>query len=241
MNKLLSVLFGIGLILFGLLALAGDLVLSTFGLHLGWWEVWRLWPLVVVGLGLAFTLAGFTGLRQPALGVFFIPGLPILTTGGILLLASLFNGWGIWSLAWPLEVLSLGAGFLFAAIFCRSAWFGIPAILIGMNGLVLAFCNLTGWWSAWSVLWAVEPLALGLCLLLIAAKTRSAAVTVVGLVFCGFAALAFVGMSSLLAFGGLFFRLAGPAMLILLGLVVLALGFVRSTQPIAPTTTPNNG
>lgn len=241
MNKLLTVLFGIGLILFGLLALAGDLVFSALGFHLGWWEIWRIWPLLVVGLGLFFTVGGLMGIRQPAFGMFFIPGLPILTTGCILFFASVFNGWGIWALAWPLEILSLAAGFLFAALFGRVAWLGIPAILIGLNGLVLAFCNLTGWWSAWSVLWAMEPLAVGLCLLLIAAKTRSTAVTIVGLAFCSFAALAFVGMSSLLAFGGLFFRLSGPALLILLGLVVLALGFVRPTRQIAPTSSQNNG
>jgi hypothetical protein len=116
-------------------------------------------------------------------------------------------------------------------------WLGIPAILIGANGLVLAFCNTTGLWSAWSVLWTIEPLAIGLVQLLIAARTHSTATAIVGLSFCGFAGVAFIGMSELMAFNGLLFRLAGPALLIVLGGGLVLAGFFKRpslpNQPVA--------
>jgi len=216
-NKLVSSLIGIGLVLVGIAALAGNFMLSLINPNLNWWDAWRLWPMLVLGAGLVLGLLGVGSIKQRGLGMLFIPAMPILTTGGILLIASLFEHWSVWALLWPLEVLALAFGFLMAAVFARIVWLGIPAIIIGLNGLVLAFCNTTHLWSAWSVLWTVEPLAVGLVLLLIAAKTRSMAVTIVGLSFCGAAGLAFTGMTALLAFDGILFRIAGPAFLIVLG------------------------
>jgi hypothetical protein len=222
MQRSLSILFGVGLIAFGILCLVGNFALSWLGSPLYWWEFWRFWPLFIVGLGLLLSLAPVVGFRTPGLGILFIPGLPILTTGGILALNSLLNWWDLWAWLWPAEILSLALGFVLAAIFTRVIWFGIPAILIGANGLVLAFCNFTGLWEWWSVLWTVEPLALGLCFLLIAYATRSVAVGIIGGLFCSFAAMAFLGMTALLSFGGLFFQLIGPALIILLGVLLLA-------------------
>jgi hypothetical protein len=222
MQRTFSLFAGIALVGFGVLCLAGNFVLSWMGSPLYWWEFWRFWPLFIVGIGLLFVLAPVVGHRTPGLGVLFIPGLPILTTGGILMINSLLNWWDAWAWLWPLEVLSVAVGFLLAAIFTRVVWFGIPAILIGVNGLVLAFCNVTGLWGWWSVLWTVEPLALGLCFLLIAAATRSVVIAIIGGMFCGFAAMAFFGMTTLLAFGGLYFQLIGPVMIILLGVFILA-------------------
>jgi hypothetical protein len=134
-------------------------------------------------------------------------------------------------LLWPFEVVSLALGFAMAALFGRVVWLGIPAILIGANGLVLAFCNATGLWHWWSVLWAIEPLAVGLCLLLIAWQTRSTVVGAVGLAFCGFSGFAFVGMTALLSFDGWVLRMAGPAFIILAGLGLMALNvFPRRVQ-----------
>lgn len=239
MNKLVSSLAGAGLILVGIAALAGNLVISFIDPGLRWWDAFRMWPMIVLGIGLVLGLVALGSIKQRGMGTLFIPAMPILTTGGILFIASLFNHWGVWALLWPLEVLSVAVGFLFAAVFARNVWLGIPAILIGMNGLVLAFCNTTGLWSAWSVLWTVEPLAIGLIQLLVAAKTRSRAVTILGLSFCGFAGVAFIGMTELLAFNGLLFRVAGPALLIVLGGgLVLANWFKRpsmTNQPVADT------
>jgi hypothetical protein len=217
MNKTLSSIAGIGLILLGIAALAGDTLFSWIAPNFHFWDALRLWPLLVVGTGLFLAVLGLGAVNHRGLGTFFIPAVPTLITGGMLIFASLFNHWDVWSLLWPLEVLGLAGGFLLAAIFARNVWLGIPAILIGLNGLVLAFCNTTGLWGSWSVLWTVEPLAVGLVLLLVAAKTRSLVVTVIGVSICAFAFLAFSGMTALLAFNGLMYRIGGPAFLVLMG------------------------
>lgn len=227
MNKLISSLFGIGLIFVGLLALAANALFSALGIRLSWWEIWRLWPFLVLALGLLLGFMALVSLRQPGLGALFIPALPMLTVGSLLLFASIFDQWRIWAKAWPFVILSLALGFVLATIASRNAWFGIPAILIGLNGLVLAFCNLTGLWNWWSVLWTVEPLAVGLVLLLVGIKTQSTPTTITGLAFCAFAFSALLGMSMLLTFGGWILRLAGPFVLILLGVGILLLGFIR--------------
>ncbi len=69
--------------------------------------------MVVVCFGLLFIVppALTRGLR--ALGLLFIPGAPILTTGAILLFASVFDAW---ERLWPLEVMSLATGFLLANV-----------------------------------------------------------------------------------------------------------------------------
>jgi hypothetical protein len=223
MQRTLSLLFGIALIAFGALCMLGNFAFSWLDISpLYWWQVWRLWPLFIVGIGALLVLAPIAGYRTPGLGVLFIPGSPILTTGGILLINSIFGWWDAWAWLWPLEILSLALGFVLAGLFTRVIWFGIPAILIGVNGLVLAFCNFTGLWGWWSVLWTVEPLALGLCFLLIAAATRSSVIAIIGALFCSFAIMAFLGMSSMFALGGWFFQLIGPAMIIVIGLILLA-------------------
>jgi hypothetical protein len=226
-QRTLSIIAGLVLIVFGALCLASNFLLSWLNLPISWWDAWRLWPLPIVAIGLLLVLIPLIGFRTPGLGVLFIPGVPVLTTGGILLFNSLFNWWDAWAWLWPLEVLSVAVGFALAAIFTRIVWFGIPAILIGVNGLVLAFCNTTGLWEWWSVLWTVEPLALGLCFLLIAAATRSVVVAIIGGMFCSFAVLAFLGMSTLLSFGGLVFQLIGPTLIILLGVFLLAASLLK--------------
>jgi hypothetical protein len=229
MNKTLSIIFGLALIAFGVLALAGNLVLplifAALGLGVALTGIALLWPLLVVGVGLAFILPPILNPRRPGLSGLFVPGLPILTTGGILFTANLTGQWGLWQYLWPLEVLAVAAAFVLMAYSLRNIWLLIPAILIGLNGLVLQFCAFTGLWQAWAALWTVEPLAIGLILLLVAYKTQARAVLVVGLSFCAFALLAFAGMS-FLAVGGWLVRLAGPALLILVGVLLLATNLV---------------
>lgn len=227
MTRKLSVLLGIGLIALGGLALAGNLAFPAFGINFRWWEFWRLWPIVVLSVGLLFSAAPLLAREKRGLGALFIPGIPVLVTGAILLFCSLFNAWGAWSFLWPLEPLSLGLGFTFAALWMRSSGLAFPAIIIGLNGLVLAFCNTTGWWGTWSVLWAIEPLSVGLALLVLGVRKSNKAVVAVGLGFCGFAAVAAFGMSVLMLTGWWVFRYLWPLFFIFTGLAVILLGFLR--------------
>lgn len=229
MKRLFSVLFGAGLVLVGLLGVLSASLLPALGIqiHVPWWEVWRLWPLAIIGLGLFLTLLGMYSLSKREMGALFIPSVPILALGAILLYTSVFDAWVFWSFAWTLLILSVALGFTLAALFSRQVWFGIPAVIIGLNGAALAFTSLTGWWNAWSVLWTIEPLAIGITLLLVFAGTRSLPVLVVGLAFCGLALFSFLGMLGILLLGPWLLRLAGPAILILAGASLLLVSFLR--------------
>ena len=224
MNKAFSILMGLLLILMG-----GVALMFTLGLPmLGWgdwgWNSWRLWPLAVVFAGLMFMLSPLLARGQRGLGGLFIPGMPILTTGAILLLASVTRYWRVWEWLWPLEVLSLAAGFTFAALYMRNIWLIIPAVILGLNGLVLQFCAITGLWQAWAVLWTVEPLSVGLALLAVSLGKRIPALLVASVILCSLAGFGFVGMTELIFSGWWVFNWIGPVVLVLSGLALLVWG-----------------
>ena len=231
MNSRFSSLIGTILILTGILAIMCNLAMPTLGLNLWRWGGWRLWPLAVVSLSAFFLLPPLLVRGRRALGALFIPGMPILTTSAILLFASVFDLWGAWEWLWPLEVLALAQGFLFAAVYMRGTWLIIPAIIIGANGLVLQFCALTGLWEAWAMLWPVEPLSVGLSLLVISAMKRWSRLFVTGLIMCGLAGLGLVGMTTILSEWWPV-SLLGSGVLILAG-VLLLLWEVIGRLPLA--------
>jgi hypothetical protein len=225
MDKRSSFLVGTAMVVLGFLSLVFVGVTSLLGFNMGEF-IWRLWPMVVVGAGLLFVVPPFVARGKRGLGVLFIPGFPILTTGAILFLASITSAWDIWAWLWPMEVLSLTMGFLFAAIYMRVIWLAIPAIIIGLNGLVFQFCAITGLWHWWSVLWTVEPLAVGLSLLAVNVKVHSPGLTTAGLILCGVAGVGALLMVTIL---GAWWpiMLLGPVLLIAAGLAVLGWGAVR--------------
>jgi hypothetical protein len=231
MDKRLSLLVGIVLLLVGVTALASNLAVHVFRMDL-WRLPWRLWPLAVVALGLLFVGAPLLARGRRGLGALFIPGMPVLVTGGILLFASVFNVWRAWSWLWPLEVLSVSFGFLFAAIYARALWLLLPAIIIGANGLLFQFCAVTGWWSVWSVLWAVEPLSVGLALLVLGLSKRSTGLLVAAAALLGLGGVALVGMTTLVSLSSLragswLLNVTGPLALMACGLLLLILSLLH--------------
>ncbi len=219
MQKKTSLLFGVTLILLGVLALAGNLLIRAVGdgLLLGF----RAWPIFVVGAGLLFCLPPFIFSKVRGLSGLFIPGLPTLTTGVILFIASITGNWSIWAYLWPLEVISVALGFVLMGIFLKVPWLMIPASIIGLTGLVLQFCAVTGLWASWAVLWAVEPFAVGLPLLLIGMFQKIEGVKTAGIILCGFAGLAFAAMSSILVTSLWITRIIGPAIVLALGILLI--------------------
>jgi len=194
-----------------------------------------MWPLVVLAAGLALTLPGFLGLVRPGLGAFFMPGLPVLTTGSILMFASITGNWGIWALAWPLLVLAVALGFGLSAIFMRVPGLAIPAMIVGVNGLVLAFCNLTGLWSAWAILWPIEPLAIGLGLLVVGISNRSLGANTAAIILIGIAGMGFFLTSFVSVFNETILRFAVPGMLVMTGILLVGLTFLRrENRPETP-------
>jgi hypothetical protein len=223
MNKRVSTLIGIFLILMGGLLLASNVVLPLLGIRSWYWSVWRLWPVIVVSLGVFFMLIPLLWPHKRGLGAFFIFGAPILATGGILLFTSVFNVWGAWTWLWPVEVWSVAVGFTLAALYMRNVWLMIPAIIIGMNGLLFQFCALTGWWGVWAVLWTIEPLSVGLALLFVHFRKRRSGLLVAGTILCAIAAVGMTGMLGLVALrpGWWVLNMIGPALLVGIGVLLL--------------------
>lgn len=213
------------MIVVGMLSLMCMGVTALLGLNpLGF--LWRLWPVLVIGVGLLFVVPPILVRGKQGLGALFIPGLPVLTTGGLLLLASVLDAWSVWAWLWPLELVSLATGFVLAGLYMRNVWFLIPATIIGLNGLVFQFCAITGLWSWWSVLWVVEPLSVGIALLLTGTLAHKRGPVTAGLILCGIAG---VGLALMVTIVGAWWpvRLLGPALLILAGLAVVGWALAR--------------
>lgn len=232
MSRKLSIIVSVALILVGAVSLMFTFVGALFG-----FRVWQLWPLVVIAAGLAFVLPPLLVRGKRGLGGLFIPGMPVLTNGAILFFTSVTGWWGAWQWLWPLEVIGVALGFMFAAIKMRVVWLLIPVIVVGANGMLLQFCAITGWWAVWAVAWAIEPLSVGLALLAVNLKQRSAGLMVAGIAVCALAvvgaieSLALVAMAVILPVWWLC-KFVGPVTLILVGIGLLVWGVVRR----APTT-----
>ncbi len=224
MNKRMVVV-GVALIALGVMSLLFAGVLSVLGVRLLGFGL-RFWPLLVVALGAAFVVPPLRSRSNRGLGGLFIPGIPILVTGGILLLASVFGVWGIWAWLWPMEVLAVALGFLAAGLYMGVPGLIIPAVIVGANGLLFQFCAVTGLWGWWSVLWTVEPASVGLALLIFGIVQHSPALTRIGLVWCAVGGACFLLMVTILLGGGLF-RLFPPVVLILAGMVVVGWGLLH--------------
>ena len=212
---------GLILIILGGLALLNATIFPL----LGWdFSLWRFWALGVAAIGLAFVAVPFIFPEQPGLKALFIPGVPILVVSSLLLMGSLFRAWGVWEYLWPTVILGLAVGFLATSVFQRNIWLMIPAIIIGINGLIFQFCAITGWWDAWAILWTLEPLAVGLALL-VASGGKRLKLMWSGLILCGISVATFSLMSLVLtSWGGV----VGAALLIIVGAGLLA----RERMPI---------
>ena len=228
MQKKASLLIGLTLVVLGVLALTANLLIRANGI--GYVLGFRAWPIIVVGAGLLFCLPPFLFPRQRGLSGLFVPGLPTLITGILLFIGSMTGFWGIWSYLWPLEVLSVGAAFILMAVFLKVPWLMITASIIGLTGLVLQFCAATGWWSSWAVLWTVEPFAVGLPLLLIGMSRKIEGVKLAGIILCGLAGLGFAAMSTVLVTSLWITRLIGPALVLILGLLLVVSALNRRSS-----------
>ncbi len=230
MEKKASLFIGIFLLALGALALAGNLLLSASGL--AFMHAFQLWPLTVIGAGMLFVMPPFFFPKMRGLAGLMVPGFPALTTGFILLVCSVTGNWGLWAYLWPLEVIAAGLAFLFMALWMRVIWLLIPALLIGLTGLVLGFCALTGLWVSWAVLWVIEPLALGLAFLIIGLTQHYRNLAIVGGGFCALAGLGVATSSFVFISRSWMFQLIGPAFVMAMGVLILVLGFSNQAKQI---------
>ena len=116
--------------------------------------------------------------------------------------------------------------FVYTLLTFGAIWMLIPAIVLGANGLLFQFCAMTDLWDVWAVLWPIEPLSVGVALLVVGALRHSSGLLLTGLFICGLAGMALVGMTAIFT-GWWLINLSGPVILILAGLFLLAQGTVR--------------
>jgi hypothetical protein len=226
-EKLFNLIAGVTLLVIGVIALAGNLFLAT--------RAWRLWPVIIVLAGAGLTLPGFLGFAQRGFGAFFIPGIPILTTGAILLYASMTGHWEVWAVAWTLEFLALALGFILAAIFMRTPGLAIPAFVIGINGLMFIFCAVTGLWQSWAILWPIEFLGVGLGLLVVGMANQSAGVKTAASILLSIAGGGFFITAFLSVFNNnSIMRFAVPVMLLITGGLLVVTFFLQRSPTIPP-------
>jgi len=226
-ERLFNLIAGVTLLTIGVIALAGNVFLAT--------KAWKIWPVIIILIGVGLTIPGFFGFSHRSFGSFFIPGIPVLTTGAILLYASLTNHWDVWAVAWTLEILGLALAFALATVFMRVPALAIPAFIIGINGAMLAFCAATGLWESWAILWPIEFLAVGLGLLALGLANHSAGVkTAASILFTiaggGFFISAFVSTFN----NNGILKFAVPVMLLVTG-VLLTGTFLLNKSPEIPT------
>jgi hypothetical protein len=215
MEKRTTHFSGMLLIILGGLALLHTTILPLLGWEYG---LWRFWPLFIAAIGLTLVAVPFIFMERRGLKALFIPGLPILVISSLLLWGSVFNAWGIWDYLWPMVILGLALGFAATSVFMRNIWFMIPAIIIGANGLIFQFCAITGLWDLWAILWTVEPLSVGLALMVASAGKRPKLMKA-GLIVSTIAAVFFSMMSFILSG---WVSVVGAALLIVTGVGLLA-------------------
>ncbi len=70
----------------------------------------------------------------------------------------------VWVHSWPLELIAVGV--LLSSLLAALAipWMLIPAGIVIGNGLLFTFFTLTGLWPLWTILWPLEPILAGLCI-----------------------------------------------------------------------------
>ena len=128
MNRVFSILAGLMLIALGVLTLLSNFTVVLFGFSVARYIGGLVWSPLVIGLGLIVVVTPLLTRGQPSAGGLFIPGMPILATGVVMLLATILPGWDVWARLWPLLVLALAAGFIALALYQRNVWIVIPAI-----------------------------------------------------------------------------------------------------------------
>ena len=135
---------------------------------------------------------------------------------------------------WPLQIIGLGLLFAVVAILSWTPAFFVPASIVTGIGGLLYWQNSTGNWASWSYMWTLIPGFVGFGLLLFGLLARKRGAYLSGM-WNLFSSLILFGIFAS-AFSGLdFASKLWPAGLILLGLIVLVMGFRKkkiTTNPV---------
>jgi hypothetical protein len=150
-------------------------ILSLFGRFITFMNWDNAWPLVIVGIGLAF-FAGMA-LGGKASGGLAVPGSIIVTVGLILLYMNGTNYWEAWAYAWALIICGVGVGLLINGFWSNSPDLrkrGLETIRAGLFlflifGVIMEFIfSMTGVSARGNILlWSILLVILGLTLLVV--------------------------------------------------------------------------
>jgi len=93
----------------------------------------------------------------------------ILSGIGAVLLYNLLAVWiggltGRWTLlgrGWPIQLIVIALGLSVIMYSTRVIWLLLPSALLLGNGLLFAYCQITGRWAIWAFLWPLELALIG--------------------------------------------------------------------------------
>jgi len=89
--------------------------------------------------------------------IFYALGIVVSGNLAAIFISSIFNNWNTFTRGWPMELFLVSASLFFIMALCKSMWIFVPAGIIFTNGLIMAYCSLTGNWHHWAFLWVLEP------------------------------------------------------------------------------------
>jgi hypothetical protein len=76
-------------------------------------------------------------------------------------IGGLSGRWGLFRTGWPLELLIISIGLFVIMYALNTVWLLIPSGILLGNGLIFAYCQLSGRWDHWAFLWPLEPIVIG--------------------------------------------------------------------------------
>jgi hypothetical protein len=163
----------------------------------------------------------------------------VLVVVGLFALGVVLFGVDLTQYGWPLFVIVPGLTLLVVGFLGGGQGASVPGGIVTMLGLVLAYQSSTGDWASWAFAWAlIAPGGVGLGLYLQALRDRDPAMLRQGRTLMLVAALifmiGFVFFESILGISGMDYGIFGkaalPALLIVIGIILLVRSIQRSRR-----------
>jgi hypothetical protein len=163
----------------------------------------------------------------------------VLVVVGIFALGIVLFGVDLTQYGWPLFVIVPGLTLLVVGFLGGGSGASVPGGIVTMLGLVLAYQSSTGDWASWAFAWSlIAPFGVGLGLYLQALRDRDPGILRQGrtLMFVGLLIfmIGFVFFESILGISGLDYGIFGkaalPALLIVIGIILLVRSIQRSRR-----------
>jgi hypothetical protein len=163
----------------------------------------------------------------------------VLVVVGLFALGIVLFGVDLTQYGWPLFVIVPGLTLLVVGFLGGGSGASVPGGIVTMLGLVLAYQSSTGDWASWAFAWSlIAPFGVGLGLYLQALRDRNPGALRQGrtLMFAGLLIfmIGFVFFESILGISGqdygIFGKAALPALLIVIGIILLVRSIQRSRR-----------